>query len=149
MPTHALRALDRASEPGTFLSQSLYLRGEALRSLERYQEAIEPLAKAAELAPSNTHVWLALGWCQKRIGRIDMAIDSLEHAREVEPRVALIQYNLACYWSLAGGKGRALDYLARALTLDAKYLDLIGEEPDFDPLRSDPDFQALTGGMIA
>lgn len=149
MPQHALRALDRARDPGTFLAQVLYLRGEALRSLERYSDALEPLLQATELSPSNIHIWLALGWCQKRVGRIDLAIDALEHAREVEPREALIQYNLACYCSLAGSKRRALEYLARAFAMDDSYREKVHDEPDFDPLRSDPDFQALTGGMIA
>jgi hypothetical protein len=55
----------------------------------------------------------------------------------------VVQYNLACYWSLAGGKRRALDYLARALALDSRYRDMVHDERDFDPIRSDPEFQAL------
>jgi hypothetical protein len=52
---------------------------------------------------------------------------------------------LACYLSLAGDKGRALRHLARALELDAEYRALADAESDFDPIRSDPDFQALLG----
>ncbi|MGE0609360.1 MAG: tetratricopeptide repeat protein, partial [Pirellulales bacterium] len=130
MANHALGTLDRAREPGTFASQVLYLRGEALRELECYAEAIDPLARSAELAPSNTHIQLALGWCYKRTGRLDMAIDALEHARDVEPTNALIQYNLACYWSLAGNRTKAVGYLTRAVAIDARYRELAGDESD-------------------
>jgi hypothetical protein len=37
--------------------------------------------------------------------------------------------------------------LSRALEIDANLRDLVGDEPDFNPLRHDPDFIALTGAM--
>ncbi|HWB09817.1 MAG TPA: tetratricopeptide repeat protein [Pirellulales bacterium] len=144
MPQTALDLLSRLSEPGTFRGQQLYLTGEALRALERYAEAIVVLEQAADLLPSNIHVWLALGWCQKRTGRLDLAISALERAEEVSPEEAIVHYNLACYWSLAGKKQRALAYLSRAISIDSNYRELLGDEPDFDPIRTDPEFRALT-----
>ncbi len=126
--------------------RTLYLQGEALRSLERYVEAIVPLRKVAELEPENVRVLLALGWCHKRIGRIDLAIEALETALAADSDEPLIRYNLACYHSVAGDKQQALAYLEQALTLDANYRLLIDHEPDFDPLRADPEFQAICEG---
>ena len=48
------------------------------RAMEQYREAIPPLESAAELDPENLLIWLALGWCYKRSGRLDLAIQSLE-----------------------------------------------------------------------
>jgi tetratricopeptide (TPR) repeat protein len=144
MPQTALDLLSRMTDPGTFRGQQLYLTGESLRALEQHAEAIIVLEQAADLSPSNIHVWLALGWCRKRTGRLDLAISALERAEEVSPEEAIVQYNLACNWSLAGKKQRALAYLSRAIAIDSNYRDLIGEEPDFDPIRSDPEFRALT-----
>jgi tetratricopeptide (TPR) repeat protein len=144
MPQTALDLLSRITDPGTFRGQKLYWMGEALRALERHAEAVVVLEEAADLLPSNLHVWLALGWCRKRTGRLDLAIAALERAEEVSPEEAIVHYNLACYWSLAGKKQRSLAYLQRAISLDAKYRDLISDEPDFDPIRSDPEFRALT-----
>ena len=87
-----------------------------------------------------------MGWCHKRSGRLDLAIDALEAARAADPEEPLIHYNLACYWTLAGGKRQALVYLERALALDASYRRLIDAETDFDSLRTDPDFQAVCDG---
>lgn len=144
MPQAALDVLNRMQEPGTFRGQQLYLTGEALRALERYQEALAPLEQAADLLPSNLRVWLALGWCHKRNGRLDLAIEALQRAEEVAPSEAVVPYNLACYWSLAGNKDQALTHLSRAISMDPEFRDRIGDEPDFDPLRSDPEFRALT-----
>lgn len=151
LPELALQTLERAGEGGTFRGHVLYLRGEALRALERHSEALEALREAVDLSPSNVHAWLALGWCYKRTGRIDLAIDALERAQDTDPdpsTAALLEYNLACYWSLAGRKDRALSSLARAFAMDAHYRDLVGSEPDFDPLRSDPDFRDLTSVIV-
>lgn len=144
MPLTALEVLNRLKEPGTFRGQQLYLTGEALRALERYQDALVPLEQAADLQPSNLRIWLALGWCYKRTGRLDAAIDALQRAEEVAPNEAVVPYNLACYWSLSGNKEQALNNLSRAISMDPNFRDLIQDEHDFDPIRSDPEFRALT-----
>lgn len=148
MPRQALEMLDRIDKPGTFRGQHLYLKGEALRALERYQEAVPVLVDAVDLAPSNIHAWLALGWCYKRIDQLDKAIDSLERAREVDASEPLIEYNLACYYSLQGSKSQALASLSRAISANPAFRDLVGRETDFDPIRSDPGFQALVSVIV-
>jgi len=147
MPQQALDALARvAPAEGAADAQTLYLQGEALRALGRYGEALVPLAQVTNSDPENVHAWLAAGWCHKRAGRIDLAIDALEAALRADPEEPLIHYNLACYWSLAGGKRQALAYLEQAFSLDPSYRGLVDQEPDFDPIRSDREFQALCDG---
>jgi tetratricopeptide (TPR) repeat protein len=87
-----------------------------------------------------------LGWCYKRTGRLSQAIEALRTAVSAEPGEALLHYNLACYWSLAGDKRLSLRYLARSLAIDPSYRLLIDGETDFDPIRSDPEFQKLCQG---
>jgi tetratricopeptide (TPR) repeat protein len=148
MPRQALDALDRVRDPGSFRASLLRFRGEALRALDRYDEAIVALTDAAELDPDNLPVLLALAWCQKRTGHLDLAIAALEQALDHAPSEALVIYNLACYCSLAGQKRRALDLLSRAIDLDAHYRDLLMEESDFDPIRHDPRFQSLVSIIV-
>ena len=143
MPKQALEALSRLGAPANFDVNALYLWGEALRALERPFEALVPLERAARLAPEDVRVRIALGWCYKRTGRLDLAIASLERALAVEPDEALLRYNLACYLSLAGQKRRALGYLSQALETDPVYRELLESESDFDPIRCDPEFQAI------
>lgn len=144
----ALKALRRLDDGAQARPYVFYLRGQVLRTMEHYEEAIKPLREAAELEPDNVHAYLALGWCYKRIGNLDMAIEALEDALAVDPRQAIIHYNLACYWSLSGNTNLALAYLASALEIDPTYLDLVGRERDFDPIRDHPSFQELTSVIV-
>ena len=140
----ALAALATLDKTAGRRADALHLTGQLLRVMERYREAIVPLQQAAEFDPENIHIWLALGWCQKRNGRLDLAIQSLEEALAADGSQAIIYYNLACYWSLAGNAKLCVAYLSRALDLDPNYRDLISDESDFDPIRDHPHFQALT-----
>lgn len=147
MPQHALDVLQRLGEDN-LTSHARYLHGEALRALERWEEAAGWLKPVADQAEGNIHIWLALGWCYKRMGRLDLAIQSIQSALDADPDEAIVHYNLACYESLAGDKPRALRCLAKAIELDPRYRDLVHEESDFDPLRDDPDFQSLTSVIV-
>ena len=113
--------------------------------MDRYFEALMPLERAAKASPNDIHVRVSLGWCYKRTGRLDLAIDTLEQALILEPDVALLRYNLACYLSLTGHKRRALRYLSQALALDPVFRESAESESDFDPIRADPEFQSLCG----
>ena len=113
---------------------------------DRFDEALMPLTRAATTTPNDVRIRLALGWCYKRTDQLPAAIESLERALAVEPHNPLVLYNLACYWSLAGNKPRVLRYLSKALAIDADFRLLVDDEPDFDPMRYDPDFQELCAG---
>lgn len=146
LPARALEILERRSDWATMQFEASFLCGEALRSLERYREALKPLEVAAKLRPGDVAVAIALGWCYKRTHRLAQAIDALERAERHNPEHALLHYNLACYWSLAGNPSKALDELAVALELEPTLRSQIAEESDFDPLRGNPEFERLTVG---
>lgn len=126
----------------------LYLRGQALRAMQRFSDAVIPLKESSEHDPDNLHVWLALGWCYKRCGRLDLAIQSLEDAMNVEPTQAIIFYNLACYWALAKNAKLSVAYLGRAFDLDPNYRDLVADEHDFDLIRQHRDFVNVTSVVV-
>ena len=147
LPERALAILERRADWATMQFEASYLLGEALRSLERYREALKPLEVAAALRPAEVGVAIALGWCYKRTHRLAQAIDALERACRHNPDApGLLHYNLACYWSLAANAAKALDELAVALDLEPELRNLIPVESDFDQLRGNPDFERLTVG---
>ena len=84
----------------------------------------------------------------ERCRRLDLAIQSLEEALEADASQAIIHYNLACYWSLAGNVKLAVAYLSQAFDLEPEYRELVLREPDFDPIRNHPHFQALTSVIV-
>ena len=99
------------------------------------------------MEPADIRVRIALGWCYKRIGRLDLAIYSLDQALAIEPDEPLLRYNLACYLSLAGQKRRALRFLFQAMSSNPIYREMAQSESDFDPIRSDPEFRAICAAL--
>jgi len=148
LAARALQALERVPDQHRQHSHVLYLSGQAHRVLGHYGDAVEPLREAAKLDPDNILIWLALAWCHKRTQRLDLAIESLENALAVESHEAILHYNLACYWSLAGNPKLALRYLAQSFSIDPSYRELVAGESDFDPIRDLPDFQSLMGVIV-
>jgi len=55
-----------------------------------------------------------------------------------------VYFNVACCESLAGQKAEALGHLRNAIDLWEPLRELAREDSDFDPIRDDPEFQALT-----
>ncbi len=144
LPVRTLEILDRRTDWATMQFEASFLKGEALRSLERYREALKPLEVAAKLRPGDVGVAIALGWCYKRTHRLAQAIDALERANRENSEEPLLHYNLACYWSLAGNVAKALDELTIALGLEPGLRSLVAVESDFAALRGNPEFERLT-----
>lgn len=120
------------------------LEGEALRGLGEWEAAVGPLTRAASGRRGRVEAAMGLGWCLKRLGRIDDAISALEQAVERFPDQPVLHYNLACYHSVAGDVAAAVEQLTRAIAMDHRYRDLTGAERDFDTIRTDPRFVAAT-----
>jgi len=144
----ALDLLAELPEPTRSLAGTKLLEGEALRALGRWDDALEPLRRAADQEPTRLEAWLGIGWCLKRLGRLDEAIASLEQGLEAAPLQPILHYNLACYLSLGGRVQAAIEHLARAIAIDGRFRDLTEVEPDFDPIRSDPRFVAATSVTV-
>jgi tetratricopeptide (TPR) repeat protein len=125
-----------------------YLRGRAYCSMERYADAIRDLEFAAGLKPPHIKATIALARCHKRLGRIDMAILSLEPLATSDECQDVILYNLACYSSLAEQPDDAVGYLAHAIDLNPAYRRLMTEDHDFDPIRSYPAFVSLLSVVV-
>jgi len=78
--------------------------------------------------------------------RMDEPERALEHAKLAEklsPNDPGTQYNLACFYSLAGERDRALGLLEHIVGTGFGNPDWIDKDPDLDSLRDDPRFEAL------
>jgi len=76
-------------------------------------------------------------------GRYGDGVPILLEALERHGEDSVLLYDLACFESLAGQTGRALEHIARALELDPKLRSGAAVDSDFDALRQDPRFQGL------
>lgn len=143
MPQRALEILNAQDDWATMKFEACLLQGEAWRMMERYREALIPLEAAAALKPADVNVAISLGWCYKRTNQLAQAIDALMRAVREHPGLALLHYNLACYWSLAGDVNKATNFLSLATKIDPQFCELMAKETDFNPIRHEPIFERL------
>jgi Flp pilus assembly protein TadD len=75
LPERALGELAAIRDPGPWEATVEYLKGEALIAARRFDEAIAPLKRAAQLipAPHSRDVWRSLSECYRNRGDDEMA----------------------------------------------------------------------------
>lgn len=146
------QALERAHillSAGAFLAKATFAAGECYKMLGRWQEAVDLFQKLLEGDPPpglRKGALLGLGWCAKRLGRLDRAIECLETLCRRFPEEAIGPYNLACYYALDGRRDKVIDLLHRAIRMESGYRALARKEEDFCSLREDPEFRSLIQG---
>ncbi len=142
LPDAALRRLGLFSNEGV-PDEVEQLRGESYRQKEDYESALQHFERVALDGERSLDLLMGMAWCFKRVGRLEKSIECMKAAYRTSPKVAVVLYNLACYYSLAGEKEEALSWLARAFRLDGSYRKQVAKESDFDPIRNDQDFLYL------
>jgi tetratricopeptide (TPR) repeat protein len=75
----------------------------------------------------------------------DKAAETYERFLDETPGDAGLLYNLACAESRLGRKEAALWHLRQSVETDAQYRRNAVADPDFDAIRDDPEFSAITG----
>src|SRR5262249_23873817 len=131
MYRHALQSVNEIKDTDGAEFEAQYLRGDALRHLERHEEALTAFQRAFDVKPDDVNLLMAMAWCYKRSSQLPRAITCMEQAYKISPQEAVILYNLSCYWSLAGNKTQSLSWLGRALRMDKSIRQLIDDETDF------------------
>jgi hypothetical protein len=78
-------------------------------------------------------------------GRYAEAADRARELVEAHPQDARLLYNVACCESLAGRPVDAIEHLRRAIESAEQVRSLAIDDPDFDPIRGEPEFAQLIG----
>ncbi len=146
LPRRSLQILGSRPDWSTMQFEANFLKGEALRCLDRYREALKPLEVAASLRPDDTRVALALGWCYKRTNRLAQAIDSLERACASTPTSPCSTITWPATGAWPATAPRRSTPCSTALEIDPELRSLIAEERDFEHLRGTPEFDRLVMG---
>ena len=124
----------------THLAQAIHF----YRGYLNYDRAREELAEAQHTLPNNAQIFAYLGYVERRQGRWDEAITSLEHSVELDPRNAVPILDLEDTYLDLRRYGEAIAMANRALALEPRSAFLralpawIGVEADANmaPLRA-------------
>ena len=93
--------------------------------------------------PSYVAVVELLGGLYTRQGRIADGLKMDRKLVKLQPTNATAHYNLACSLALSKRKSDALRELRQAVQLGYRDFDWMQQDPDLEPLKEHPDFQAL------
>jgi tetratricopeptide (TPR) repeat protein len=105
------------------------------------------------IGTSYTHPMTHFSQIYVEKGNMDLALEiqeemakSLSKMDESPSWLGVCQYNLACFYSLSGQIEKAIRGLKEALQLNPELTDWSKQDPDFDPIREQPDFLAIYDG---
>jgi adenylate cyclase len=143
---------ERAAENKPDDYQALCLLIHVYRSLGRDRDSKRAAGKAIERAeselmlhPENPRAAYLGANALATLGEKDRAREWAARALAIDPDDVLIQYNVACVYSLLGDLDQAFDLLERLLPNAGYELKhgWIKHDSDLDPLRSHPRFQKI------
>ena len=103
-------------------------------------------AKPGEVFQPSGWEWSFAAFSYLRQGDEDRGRAELEAGLAAVPDSWHARYNLACFDALTGDRGSALANLERAAELEPERVPkMAAEDGDFDSLRDDERFLAITG----
>ena len=152
----AIALYARAAELQTEDFQCLLLSAMPLRRLDREAEAeaaerdgVRRAERYLELDPRNLRA-LVLG--AGALARLRERASALEWcgravAAAADGKDVSLTYNVACVYAQLGEKDAALRLLEQNVVLGFGKRDWLEHDPDLDPLRDDPRFQAILAGL--
>ena len=102
-------------------------------------------------APDNARARILLASAYSQEGRREDALRETEIAVAFDPDDPSNLINAGCVYAQLGMKAEAIAVLRRAIQNGYWHVDVLQHDPDYDPLRDEPEFQRLLvrdpGGM--
>jgi ribosomal protein S12 methylthiotransferase accessory factor len=120
-PEAALGYLEQALEldPKEQDIPSIYsYMGVSLKDMNRYEEALEVLARGKDLDQDRTDIYNLMGFCHFKLGEHEKAIEDFQKVLALDPASAIDYANIASNYRELGQREKAIRYYQIALELD-------------------------------
>lgn len=126
------------------LQNLAHVHSEYFHDLDR---SLSYMKRIVQIYPDNESSLADYCVLLARLGRIEEALEAMQELESGIPRSPPTQYQMACAHALISkvrpeSKTIALRYLWRSITRGYG-LDVLGQDPDLDPIRSAPLFDAI------
>jgi len=139
----ACRIVPEAYDTWYLLGMCYRKLGETAKARRADKECIEAVFRRVRSNPDDTRALTMGASILVELGEPERASDWIERARAIDPEEPIIQYNCACGYINLGKFDKAFECLELAVGQTSLSRDWVKNDPDLDPLRDDPRFQAL------
>lgn len=130
-----------------FAAQSHEALGNKAEALAAYTRALAVAEKHMDLNPDDPRAATMRAVSLCRLGLLEEGVHWAERALAIDPEDAAVRYNVACLYSLEGMKDKAIACLEEAIRVGFGNRGWLEHDPDLNPLRGDPRFEALISSM--
>ena len=137
---------DGFEAPG-FIGDAYRVLGRKTDAEQSHRRTVELLERHLELRPDDARALYFGAQSLFQLGERAQSAQWIEKALAIEPEECMIQYNAACYYSVAGDAAKALIHLEKAIELGYSRTDWAKNDPDFGFLHNDPRFRDLVDRM--
>jgi len=121
-------------------------RGMAHAAARDFQSALADYAESIRLSAEDSDKAVGYGnrgLTHSSAGDYEAALVCYAEAMRLDPTNGLVVYNTACVHALRHKPTKACAWLEKAIALDPQCREHARTDPDLDPIRADPSFQAL------
>lgn len=125
-------------------ANALVYKGNVLGKLGKYNDAITCYDKVLKLHPNHQIALINKGLALHYLKKYDQAVLIYDKILEKDPQSANTLYHKSCSKSLQGNPEEALTLLEQAIMIDSEYGMKAASDLDFESLRTDQRFKALT-----
>jgi len=144
MHDDALAEVDHVLSDTPDHREALYWKGMVYLEKQKLAEAEPPFRHLIEIDPEQAHVYVHLAYIYRRTISLERAIETIQQALQLSPKLSIALYNLACYRAVQGEAEEALRLLEQAVVISKEYRDLARTDPDFVSVRQRQEFQKIT-----
>ncbi len=141
----ALRPEDYQA-PG-FLAQALGSLGLINERDAGLRRALKLMEDRLELNPDDARAANLAAAFLARLGDLPKAVEYADRSLSIDPEDPMLLYNVSCTYVALGRYEDAMKCLERAVDKGFGHREWIDHDPDLDPLRDNPRFQALSAAM--
>lgn len=129
------------------LSRTLVELGNMTEARKIAKLTVKNALRKQKQEPDNLGTFLAAGLGYFRSGDVEGAKRQLRLARSLRSNDNLINYNMACLYSLMGDQHNALDYLEKSILDGMNNRSWLETDSDLAPLHGHPRFVAILEAM--
>jgi serine/threonine protein kinase/tetratricopeptide (TPR) repeat protein len=131
----------------SFLAQAYRALGMTDESNAAARRAIRLLQERLELNPSDARAANLLAATYATMGETEKAVDYSDRSLAIDPDDAMLLYNVCCTYTRIGRYDDAIACLERAVDKGFGHREWIDHDPDLEPIRNNPRYQAIMRGM--